>query len=580
MLPAPLLAAPLLAARRTTRPAVAALAALLTAGLGAGGAVLAAGPAAAAPALSATAAHPAAVSARQRGLRIRKVPVLAGHSTRRSPLLPAPHLLAPRVTTAPTATFQVTYDAGFTPQARTAFQAAVDTWSHIVVSKVPIKVNATWQALGSNVLGQAAPHDYSQRNNAWLPYALADAEQGSDVDPGPPDIDADFSSDAPWYYGTAGTVPTGEYDLQSVVTHELGHGLGFTGSYYDDSVGIGSWGGGTDTPFAFDNLVTDRAGHQLDRSYANNSTVLGAVLTGSAGPLQFTGAHAKAANGNVAPVLYTPSPYSEGSSTYHLDEATYPEGSANALMTPILVDGEAVHDPGPIVRGMMLDLGWPASGAATPIAARYAALGGTSSVLGTPVGGEYAVPGGTAQNYTWGRMYYSAATGVHEVHGAILSDYLSLGGPAGVLRLPVTDETRTPDGVGRYNHFSAGGSVYWTPSTSAHAVYGAIRARWAQLGWELGPLGYPTTDETGTPDGVGRYNHFSKGGSVYWSPSTSAHAVYGAIRVRWAQLGWELGRLGYPTTDEYSVNGGRRSDFQHGSITWTAWGGAVTVTYR
>ena len=53
------------------------------------------------------------------------------------------------------------------------------------------------------------------------------------------------------------------------------------------------------------------------------------------------------------------------------------------------------------------------------------------------------------------------------------------------------------------------------------------------LGWERSFLGYPLTDETATPDGVGRYNHF-QGGSIYWTPATGAHEVHGAIRGQWA----------------------------------------------
>jgi stage II sporulation protein D len=51
--------------------------------------------------------------------------------------------------------------------------------------------------------------------------------------------------------------------------------------------------------------------------------------------------------------------------------------------------------------------------------------------------------------------------------------------------------------------------------------------------------------------------------------------VRGAIRARWAQLGWENSRLGFPTSDEYAIPGGRRSDFQGGYITWTPATGAV-----
>jgi uncharacterized protein with LGFP repeats len=106
------------------------------------------------------------------------------------------------------------------------------------------------------------------------------------------------------------------------------------------------------------------------------------------------------------------------------------------------------------------------------------------------------------------------------------------------------------------------------------AVYGAIGEKWAQLGGEGSFLGLPLTDETATPDGVGRYNHF-QGGSIYWTPQTGAHEVHGAIRDLWARTGWEGGRLRYPTSDERSSGGrGRYSQFQGGSIVWTPEDGA------
>ena len=57
------------------------------------------------------------------------------------------------------------------------------------------------------------------------------------------------------------------------------------------------------------------------------------------------------------------------------------------------------------------------------------------------------------------------------------------------------------DGRGRARDYQ-NGSIYWTPQTGAHEVHGAIRVKWAQLGGHRGFLGYPTTDETGTPDGA------------------------------------------------------------------------------
>jgi uncharacterized protein with LGFP repeats len=160
------------------------------------------------------------------------------------------------------------------------------------------------------------------------------------------------------------------------------------------------------------------------------------------------------------------------------------------------------------------------------------------------------------------------------VIGAIRDKWLALGGPSSFLGQPSTDELGTPDGVGRFNHFQ-GGSIYWTPTIGAHEVHGAIRGKWADMGWERSFLGYPLTDESPTPDGIGRFNHF-QGGSIYWTPGIGAHEVHGAIRDKWASMGWERSFLGYPASDEVDVlNGGRVSNFEHGSITWTQSGGAV-----
>lgn len=178
-------------------------------------------------------------------------------------------------------------------------------------------------------------------------------------------------------------------------------------------------------------------------------------------------------------------------------------------------------------------------------------------------------------------VYIAPATGRHLVCGAIFNRYAALGQTGGVLGFPTTDELTTPDGVGRYNHFSnngAVGSIYWTPNTGAWEVYGAIRGRWAALGYERF-LGYPTTGEMSTPDGIGRYNHFAKAdgpASVYSTPGTGAVEVYGSIRALWASLGYERSCLGYPTRPEYPVSGGVQTDFQYGTIT----AGAAGATYR
>ena len=219
------------------------------------------------------------------------------------------------------------------------------------------------------------------------------------------------------------------------------------------------------------------------------------------------------------------------------------------------------------------------------IRAKWASLGWERGRLGYPTTDELGTPDGVGRyNHFSGSggssIYWSPATGAHAVQGGIRARWASLGWERGRLGYPTTDELGTPDGVGRYNHFSGtgGSSIYWSPATGAHAVQGGIRAKWASLGWERGPLGYPLTDELGTADGVGRYNHFSgsRGSSIYWSPATGAHAVQGAIRTKWASLGWERGRLGYPLTDEYAVPVGRESAFRGGRLTWNSRTGVVS----
>lgn len=210
---------------------------------------------------------------------------------------------------------------------------------------------------------------------------------------------------------------------------------------------------------------------------------------------------------------------------------------------------------------------------ASDIQRLYVDLGGEGGPLGPQTVPEGPTPDGVGRvaYYRSGAIYAAWGAGVHEVHGLIWQRFSQTGSILGPLGYPTTNETPCPDGVGRYNHFHRGGSIYWTPNTGAHAVVGAIRYRWATLGWERSALGYPTTDELPVGDGVGRYNVF-QGGRIYWSPTTDAHEVRGLINLRYQQLGGAQSDLGYPITDELPVGDGvgRYNDFSEGaSIYWT-----------
>lgn len=178
---------------------------------------------------------------------------------------------------------------------------------------------------------------------------------------------------------------------------------------------------------------------------------------------------------------------------------------------------------------------------------------------------------------TWTQKGTRCNGGNGFTHGAIEAKFLSLGGCNSFLGAPLTNEEVAPDNIGRYGVFF-NGSIYWTQATGAHETHGFIRDEFKNTGWEAGPLGYPKTDELVTPDGVGRYNEFQNG-SIYWTEKTGAHPIYGEIYAKWASLDYEKGKLGYPTSTEYGVPGGRQSDFEHGWITWDSAKKAAVVTY-
>ncbi len=221
----------------------------------------------------------------------------------------------------------------------------------------------------------------------------------------------------------------------------------------------------------------------------------------------------------------------------------------------------------------------PSSGAREvhgAIGARFQGLGGPGGTLGLPTSDEYGVPGGRAANFVGGIVYWSPATTAHEMHGALLGHYLSLGGPAAGLGLPTSDETSvTGSPAGRRSEL-ADGTLLWSPATGAHVVHGAISNRYSELGGPGGSMGLPTTDELGTPDRIGRFNFFT-GGGIYWSPNSGAHQVQGAILAAWAAMGFERGFLGYPISNEYDVPDGRRSDFQGGWLLWDRASGTITI---
>ncbi len=253
----------------------------------------------------------------------------------------------------------------FPDEAKEAFEYAVDIWERLIDSPVPVYIQANWRPKDENVLGSCAPSDFERnfegapRPDIYYPIATVEKITGTEfTGPNRPDMVASFNEDINWYYGTDGDTPDQLYDFVTVVLHEIGHGLGFTGFFYveDDMGAYGLWETGDAT--SFDLLVEQQDGSQLldTAIFENPSLLLNDALVSN--NLYANSPVAINDYNDTRPRLYAPSDWDSGSSVYHLNDATYPSRNPNSLMTHSFGRGQAVHDPGPVTLGILADIGW------------------------------------------------------------------------------------------------------------------------------------------------------------------------------------------------------------------------------
>ena len=326
----------------------------------------------------------------------------------------------------------------------------------------------------------------------YYPIALANAITGKDLlqasscvaanvdnaNTSGAEITASFNSDPskPWYLGTDGNLDANHIDFESVVLHELGHGLGFVGTFEglnpvtgaDQGKGYYGMDGESSKPVIFDKFITDGAKHGLMSSLypygsggVNGKIGLGDVLRGANEGANWNGANGKAAYSNRVVPLFSPFPWEEGSSFSHLDESSFPGGNANALMTPQLNPGEATHDPGPIMLGMFKDMGWPQTAtvpgpdglyhAVSPVPlSRLASKTGVKAGTALDVGvvGHFGVPANVSSvvvnveiKSPTARGYWSALPGCRGGSGIPdVGDYTAGQSRTGQMTLPVNSQ--------------------------------------------------------------------------------------------------------------------------------------------
>jgi len=159
-----------------------------------------------------------------------------------------------------------------------------------------------------------------------------------------------------------------------------------------------------------------------------------------------------------------------------------------------------------------------------------------------------------------------SAGAAYIVTGAILSEYLQLGGPSGLLGYPLADAT-----AGGRQTFQNGALA----GSPLELVTGAILMEWQSLGYENGAAGAPTSVVTtfltfrGT---TGNMQSFQNGpilAAMAGSLSGQGFFVTGLVLATYNAGGGPSGNLGAPVSSESTVNGMRRQNFEGGYITYS-----------
>ena len=201
---------------------------------------------------------------------------------------------------------------------------------------------------------------------------------------------------------------------------------------------------------------------------------------------------------------------------------------------------------------------------------------GVSGYLGYPTSSTLTSSDGRSRysNFEGGRIYYRNGA-LAEIHGAIFRKHEALRGAHGLLGYPESDVLDVGDRRGRVTIFEHG-QIFFTPTTGAFEIHGAIWDRYHRNGGPRGYLRYPTSDVRAISDGIGKYSQFERG-RIYWTPRTGAFEVHGAVLDKLFAVGDVTGNIGYPTSELVPVGSLRRQNFEHGRLTYNPVTGRVTL---
>jgi uncharacterized protein (TIGR03437 family) len=162
------------------------------------------------------------------------------------------------------------------------------------------------------------------------------------------------------------------------------------------------------------------------------------------------------------------------------------------------------------------------------------------------------------------------------VGGAVLTRYQGLGGPAGALGYPASDQS-----AGGTQQFQNSAALAGNP---VRVVSGIVLSKWALLKYETGAAGAPVAEaSTFSTSGAnsGAVQSFANGviyGAAAGPRAGQAYFVSGLILARYNAIGGAAGSFGMPVGDETAAGNLHQQNFEGGSITYTA-GDTVAVEH-
>lgn len=155
-----------------------------------------------------------------------------------------------------------------------------------------------------------------------------------------------------WYYGLDGNTPADKTDLVTTILHEMIHSIAMVSNLkVSDDSPVNS-----ELPTKYDKLIVDSNQDFITDTYIypNGSSELVSAITSN--NLFFKETNIVEANVNNPVKIYVPETYVAGKSLTHFDDEF--RSTVNGLMTRELGRGTSIHDTGPVLNGLLKDLGW------------------------------------------------------------------------------------------------------------------------------------------------------------------------------------------------------------------------------